>query len=99
MRASKKPLGHPLHTILELRSTTTRLRSTGNDVSSCYATNGLPRNSPLSYGFPSNKFVNVWACTRYVKYHNSFVIFNVARTRPHLNNYVTYIYIVFCVGG
>ena len=45
-----------------------------HDVSSYYATSRLPRNSLSSYGFPSNKFVNIWACTRYVKYHSGIMI-------------------------
>ena len=61
------------------------------DMSLSYATNGLPRNSLSSNLFPSNKFVNVWACTRYLKYPSGIMIFNVAHTGPYINNYIMYV--------
>ena len=50
------------------------------------------------YGFLSNKFVNVWACTRYVKYHEGIMIFNIARTHPYIKNYVKNL-LLRCFGG
>ena len=41
-----------------------------------------------SHGFPSNKFVNVWGCMHYGKYHEGIMIFPVARTPPYINNYI-----------
>ena len=59
----------PVHEVRTVATLTSYIHpNPSNEVSICHATNELPRNSFSSYGFPSNKFVKVWACIRYVKY-------------------------------